>query len=79
MKLTPKERQQRIYALMEENPEFIRMKEAYDPAKVWFDRFTAWLPRPLRDRLRSYPGMMFFMHRRIMDTVCRHMKFQDEE
>ena len=78
MKLTPKQRRQRLYDLMEKNPEFIKMKDAYTPAKTWFDSFTARLPRKLSNRLREYPGMMFFMHSRIIDTVCKEMQFPDE-
>ena len=78
MKLTPDQRRKRIYALMSENPEFVRMQKAYLPAKAWFDKFTAALPRPLRNRLREYPGMMFFIHSRTIDTICKQMKFPDE-
>ena len=79
MKLTPNQRRQRLYSLMRENPEYMKMKDAYDPAKTWFDLFTARLPGFLRNRLREYPGMMFFMHNRIIDTVCKQMQFPDED
>ena len=79
MKLTPDQRRKRIYKMMEENQDFIRMQEAYRPAKAWFDKFTTYLPRPLRNRLREYPGMMFFMHSRMIDTICKQMKFPDED
>ena len=79
MKLTPDQRRKRIYQMMDENQDFIRMQEAYTPAKAWFDKFTALLPRPLRNRLREYPGMMYFIHSRTIDTICKHMKFPDED
>ena len=79
MKLTPDQRRQRIYEMMGRNQDFIRMQEAYLPAKTWFDKFTAHLPRPLRNRLREYPGMMFFIHSRTIDTICKQMKFPDED
>lgn len=79
MKLTPDQRRQRIYEMMGENKDFMRMKAAYEAAKCWFDKFTACLPGKLRNRLREYPGMMFFMHRRMIDTVCQNMKFPDED
>ena len=78
MKLTPDQRRQRIYDMMGQNPDFLRMKSAYDQDKHWFDAFTACLPRRLCSRLRAYPGMMFFMHRRMLDTICRNMRFPDE-
>ena len=79
MKLTPDQRRKRIYDMMAENPDFAKMNAAYTPAKAWFDKFTALLPAPLRNRLREYPGMMFFMHSRTIDTICKQMKFQDED
>ena len=79
MKLTPDQRRKRIYEMMAENQDFARMQEAYTPAKAWFDKFTAWLPSPLRNRLREYPGMMYFMHSRTIDIICKQMKFQDED
>ena len=79
MKLTPDQRRKRIYEMMAENQDFVRMQEAYTPAKAWFDKFTAWLPSPLRNRLREYPGMMYFMHSRTIDIICKQMKFQDED
>ena len=78
MKLTPDQRRQRIYDMIGENPEFMRMKAAYDQDKSWFERFTARLPRRLCSRLRAYPGMMFFLHRRMLDAICRNMCFPDE-
>ena len=79
MKLTPSQRRKRIHEMMEKNQDFARMQAAYTPAKAWFDKFTALLPRPLRNRLREYPGMMFFMHSRTIDTICKQMKFPDED
>ena len=79
MKLTPDQRRLRIYEMMGKSAEFTEMKAALDPVKHWFDRFTARLPRRLRNRLREYPGMMFFMHHRIMDAICENMKFLDED
>ena len=79
MKLTPAQRRQRLYDLMGENKEFMKMKDACDPAKRWFDAFTAWFPTRLRDRIREYPGMMYFIHSRTIDTICKQMKFPDED
>ena len=78
MKLTPDQRRKRIHEIMDRNPEFIRLKDAFDRDKRWFDAFTARLPRRLRNRLRSYPGMMYFLYCRVIDTVCRDMRFPDE-
>ena len=78
MKLTPAQRRKRLYEMMNNDPEFMKMKDACDPAKRWFDAFTAKLPPFLRNRLREYPGMMFFMHSSIIDTVCKEMQFPDE-
>ena len=79
MKLTPDQRRKRIQKMIEEHPELLRMQEAYTPAKTWFDKFTALLPRPLRNRIREYPGMMFFIHSRTLDIICKQMKFPDED
>ena len=79
MKLTPDQRRQRLLKLMAENPEYQRMRASFDPAKAWFDKFTAHLPGFLRNRLREYPGMFYFIHQRTIDTVCREMKFLDED
>ena len=78
MKLTPAQRQKRLYDLMAQNPEYQKMQAACDPAKRRFDAWTAKLPPFLRDRLREYPGRMFFMHNRIIETVCKEMQFPDE-
>ena len=79
MKLTPDQRRQRLLQMMAENPELNRMKASFDPAKAWFDRFTAFLPRGLRSRLQEYPGMFYLIHQRTIDAVCREMKFMDED
>lgn len=79
MKLTPDQRRDRVHKMMSENPDYKRMKAACDPAKTWFDKFTAHLPGKLRNRLREYPGMMYLMHQRTIDAVCKYMKFQDED
>ena len=79
MKLTPDQRRRRLYDLMDQNPDFLRIKASYTPAKAWFDRFTARLPRKLRNRLREYPGMFYFLHQRVIDTVCQYMRFPDED
>lgn len=79
MKLTPDQRRQRIFEMMEENPDFARIKEAYLPAKSWFQKFTALIPGRLGNRLREYPGMMYLMYQRVIDAVCRNMRFPDEE
>ncbi|MBQ8239154.1 MAG: hypothetical protein IJZ39_13540 [Oscillospiraceae bacterium] len=79
MKLTPDQRRQRLLNIIAENPDFAGIKASLDPAKAWFDQFTARLPGPLRNRLREYPGMFYFLHQRMIDTVCKQMKFQDED
>ena len=79
MKLTPDQRRDRLQEMMDKNPDYLRMKAFYAPAKAWFDRFTAFLPKRLRSRLHEYPGMFYLMHQRTIDTICREMKFLDED
>ena len=79
MKLTPDQRRKRIYELMEQNEEFRRIRAELDPAEARFRKFTDRLPKWLRNRLREYPGMQYFMYQRILDAVCRTMKFPDED
>ena len=79
MKLTPDQRRQRLLQLMADNPDYARITASLLPAKNWFDKFTARLPGKLRNRLREYPGMFYFLHQRVIDTVCQHMRFPDEE
>ena len=79
MKLTPDQRRQRIYEMMENNEEFRRIRAELDPAEARFRKFADRLPQVLRSRLCEYPGMQYFMYQRILDAVCRTMKFPDEE
>ena len=79
MKLTPDQRRQRLLRLMADDPDYARITASLLPAKAWFDKFTGWLPGKLRSRLREYPGMFYFLHQRVIDTVCREMRFPDEE
>ena len=79
MKLTPDQRRQRLFDMMEENPDFLRIKACLEASNTRFQKRTAWLPPKLRDSLREYPGMMYFLYQRIIDTVCRNMRFPDED
>ena len=79
MKLTPDQRRQRLLEMMARNPEYTRIQASLLPSKAWFDNFTARLPAKLRSRLREYPGMFYFLHQRVIDTVCRNMRFPDED
>ena len=79
MKLTPDQRRQRLNQMMADDPKFTRIQASLLPAKAWFEKFTACLPGKLRNRLREYPGMFYFIHQRLIDTVCQHMRFPDED
>ena len=79
MKLTPDQRRQRILNMMEENPDFLRIRSGCDNARNRFQKLTAWLPPKLRNALREYPGMMYFLYQRVIDTVCAQMRFPDED
>ena len=79
MKLTPDQRRQRLLQMMEDDPGFSRITASFLPATARFDSFTARLPRKLCNRLREYPGMFYFLYQRLIDTVCQHMRFPDED
>ena len=79
MKLTPDQRRMRLLQLLADDPKFSRLQASFLPAKARFDKLTAYLPGKLRNRLREYPGMFYFLHQRVIDTVCQHMQFPDED
>ena len=79
MKLTPDQRRQRLFDIMEDNSEYMQIKAATERAKARFQKLTAWLPPKLRNHLREYPGMFYFLHQRMIDTVCQQMRFPDED
>ena len=79
MKLTPHERRMRICELCDGDERIQQMRVYFEPAMKFFDRFTRWLPFPLRNRLREYPGMGRFIHGRMLTLICENMKFMDEE
>ena len=79
MKLTPMERRNRIYEMLESDPEYAKMKAEYESAKGRFTQLTDRLPKKLRNLLWTYPGMGYFLHHRMLNFICEHMKFRDEE
>ena len=79
MTLTPDERRARIYQMAEADPDYIQMKAEYEPAKKWFEKVVGRLPKKLRNRLFTYPGMGYFMHHKMLNIICDHMKFADED
>lgn len=79
MKLTPLERRARIYSMAEADPDYTKMKAEYEPAKTWFEKVVGRLPKKLRNRLFTYPGMGYFMHHRMLTIICENMKFCDED
>ena len=79
MKLTPEQRRFKIYDIAETDEGYRKVKEQLDSAQNKFTRFTDRLPGFLRNFLWTYPGMLFFMHHRLLDVICEHMIFPDEK
>ena len=79
MKLTPLERRNRIYEMLDSDPECAKMKAEYESARSRFTKLTDRLPERLRNLLWTYPGMGYFLHHRTLNLICEHMKFPDEE
>ena len=77
--MTPDERRQRIYELTEADKDFQAMLAEYLSAKAWFEKHIRWIPAKLRSRLLSYPGMGHFLYHQLLNLVCQHMRFPDEE
>ncbi|HBK26471.1 MAG TPA: hypothetical protein DDY90_07115, partial [Clostridiales bacterium] len=72
--LTPEQRRFRIYGIAETDERYRKAKEYLDSAQNRFARFTDKLP----GFLWTYPGMLFFMHHRLLAVICEHMIFPDE-
>lgn len=79
MKLTPDERRQRIYEMAQKDREYCGIQAEYEPGKAWFEKNVDRLPKKLRSRLWTYPGMGYFLHHRMLTLICQNMKFADEE
>ena len=79
IRVTPEQRKQKIYALAEADADFRALLSEYLPAKTWFEKCTAWLPRKLRNRLHTYPGIGYFLHHQMVNLVCLHMRFPEED
>lgn len=76
--MTPEERRKKICELAADDEDFRRAKAEYDRAKYLFDQFTLTLPPAQQDLLRSYPGMGYFLHHKMLNLICENMKFEDE-
>lgn len=79
MQLTPEQRRQRIYELLASDAEYCKMKAEYEPGRAWFEKNVGRLPKRLRNRFWTYPGLGYFMHHRMLTLICRNMKFGDED
>ena len=79
MKLTPEQRRSRIYEIAQKDAQYRRIKTECDAAEKRFTSFVDKLPKGLRNLLWGYPGMFYFLHHNLLNTVCEQMRFPDEE
>lgn len=79
MKLTPEQRRERIYEIAEADGDYRALKAEYGPGKALFEKTVDRMPKKLRDKLWVYPGTGYFLHHRMLNLICQHMKFKDED
>lgn len=76
--MDPVERRKRIDEMAQADAGFRRAREEYDRAKALFDQFALSLPEDQRNLLQAYPGMGYFLHHKMLNLICEHMRFEDE-
>lgn len=79
MRLTPQERRQRIYDILNADEDCQKMGAEYEAGKLWFEKAIRWLPRKLRGKFWIYPGISHLLYHHILGIICENMKFTDEE
>ena len=73
------ERWEKIHQIAAADEEYQKLQVSYEMAKLRFTRFADKKPGWIRKLLLSYPGMGYFMHHRMLELICEHKRFEDEQ
>ena len=79
MQYTAAQRRTALLKMAQEDPELFALLAENEAARGQFTRFVDKLPWFMRKRLWGYPGILYFLHSRMLAFVCTHMRFPEED
>ena len=78
MELSQLERRKKILEMADADEDYRRIYAEYTRTKDRFEKYTKYMPRALSNCLWSYPGMLYFLHHRLLTLVSESMRFPEE-
>ena len=79
MEYTPMERMHRLWELVRSDPECQACEKEMTQARQRLEAHTDRLPREEHGQYWEYPTCFGVFHGRLLELVCREMRFPEEE